>query len=146
MKGKDINSLEHTRWRCQYHIVFAPKYRRMEIYGQIKQDIGLTQASGLAGGFDSKVISSQKGRSLSGILLSINDRRVLMSAIRKKRKAFITQEDCVACGCCVKTCPVGAIQIMRGIMAQVNMNKCLGCGKCAKECPASVIQIREVEA
>ena len=65
-----------------------------------------------------------------------------MSAIRKKRKAFITQEDCVACGCCVKTCPVGAIQIMRGIMAQVNMDKCLGCGKCAKECPASVIQIR----
>ena len=69
-----------------------------------------------------------------------------MSAIRKKRKAFITHEDCVACGCCVKTCPVGAIQIMRGIMARVNMDKCLGCGKCAKECPASVIQIREVEA
>ena len=38
MKDKDISSLEHTSWRCQYHIVFAPKYRRMEIYGQIKQD------------------------------------------------------------------------------------------------------------
>lgn len=37
---KDINSLEHTRWRCQYHVVFAPKYRRMAIYGQIKKDIG----------------------------------------------------------------------------------------------------------
>ena len=41
MKDKDINSLEHTSWRCQYHIVFAAKYRRMEIYGQIKQDIGV---------------------------------------------------------------------------------------------------------
>ena len=40
MKEKDIKSLEHTKYRCQYHIVFAPKYRRMEIYGQIKQDIG----------------------------------------------------------------------------------------------------------
>ena len=40
MKNKDVNSLEHTSWRCQYHIVFAPKYRRMEIYGQIKVDIG----------------------------------------------------------------------------------------------------------
>lgn len=40
MTDKDISSLEHTGWRCQYHIVFAPKYRRMEIYGQIKQDIG----------------------------------------------------------------------------------------------------------
>ena len=41
MKDKDISSLEHTSWRCQYHIVFAPKYRRIEIYGQIKQDIGV---------------------------------------------------------------------------------------------------------
>ena len=41
MKDKDISSLEHTSWRCQYHVVFAPKYRRMEIYGQIKQDIGV---------------------------------------------------------------------------------------------------------
>lgn len=28
------------RWRCQYHIVFAPKYRRQAIYGEIKADIG----------------------------------------------------------------------------------------------------------
>ena len=41
MKDKDVSSLEHTMWRCQYHVVFAPKYRRMEIYGQIKQDIGV---------------------------------------------------------------------------------------------------------
>lgn len=41
MKQEDISSLEHTSWRCQYHIVFAPKYRRMEIYGKIKQDIGI---------------------------------------------------------------------------------------------------------
>ena len=40
MKDKDIGSLEHTMWRCQYHVVFAPKYRRMVIYGEIKQDIG----------------------------------------------------------------------------------------------------------
>ena len=40
MKEKDINSLDHTTWRCQYHVVFAPKYRRLEIYGTIKADIG----------------------------------------------------------------------------------------------------------
>ena len=37
---KDIASLQHTTWRCQYHVVFAPKYRRMAIYGQIRADIG----------------------------------------------------------------------------------------------------------
>jgi len=69
-----------------------------------------------------------------------------MSAIRKKKKAFVAQGDCVACGCCVKVCPLSAIQIVKGIMAQVNMDQCVGCGKCAKECPASVIEIREVGA
>ncbi|MBR9649494.1 IS200/IS605 family transposase, partial [Clostridium tyrobutyricum] len=23
----DKNSLAHTKWRCKYHVVFAPKYR-----------------------------------------------------------------------------------------------------------------------
>ena len=69
-----------------------------------------------------------------------------MVVARKKRKAFVAQGDCVVCGCCVKVCPLGAIQVVKGIMAQVNMDKCVGCGKCAKECPASVIEIREVDA
>lgn len=37
---KDINSLTHTKWRCQYHIVFAPKYRRQIIYGKYRIEIG----------------------------------------------------------------------------------------------------------
>ena len=36
----DTNSLSHTKWNCKYHIVFSPKYRRQEIYGKIKEDIG----------------------------------------------------------------------------------------------------------
>lgn len=38
--NNDIASLSHSKWRRQYHIVFAPKYRRQEIYGKIKEDIG----------------------------------------------------------------------------------------------------------
>jgi putative transposase len=37
----DRDSLAHTTWNCKYHIVFAPKYRRQLIYGQIKTDIGV---------------------------------------------------------------------------------------------------------
>ena len=40
MKEKDINCLEHTSWRCQYHIVFAPKFRRQVINNEIKVDVG----------------------------------------------------------------------------------------------------------
>ena len=39
-KSQDNNSLAHTSWNCKYHVVFAPKYRRKIIYGQIKEDIG----------------------------------------------------------------------------------------------------------
>mgnify|MGYP000547531476 FL=1 len=35
----DNNSLSHTTWNCKYHVVFAPKYRRKIIYGQIKKDV-----------------------------------------------------------------------------------------------------------
>ena len=38
--NKDVDSLSHMMWRYQYHAVFAPKYRRIVIYGQIKKDIG----------------------------------------------------------------------------------------------------------
>ena len=37
----EIKKLEHSSYRCQYHIVFAPKFRRQEIYGSLKQEIGL---------------------------------------------------------------------------------------------------------
>ena len=36
----DKNTLSHTSWRCKYHIVFAPKYRRQAIYRQLRKDIG----------------------------------------------------------------------------------------------------------
>ncbi len=65
---------------------------------------------------------------------------------RKKRKAFVNESDCVACGCCVKVCRLSAIEILQGITARVNPDKCVGCGLCAKECPASVITIQEVSA
>ena len=36
----DYESLAHTRWRCQYHVVITPKYRRQIIYGKYKAEIG----------------------------------------------------------------------------------------------------------
>lgn len=36
----DVNSLSHSKWRCKYHIVFAPKFRGQEIYGKKKVEIG----------------------------------------------------------------------------------------------------------
>ncbi len=49
--------------------------------------------------------------------------------------------NCVACGCCVKVCPIGAVSIWKGVVANVDTLRCVGCGKCASECPAGVIKI-----
>ena len=38
--NNEIKRTAHSSYRCQYHIVFAPKYRRKEIYGQLRKDIG----------------------------------------------------------------------------------------------------------
>lgn len=38
--NNDESSLSHTRWNCQYHIVFTPKYRRKAIYRKLRRDIG----------------------------------------------------------------------------------------------------------
>jgi len=63
---------------------------------------------------------------------------------KSKKKAEIT-EQCVACGCCVKVCPLNAISVYKGVYAIVDENKCVGCAKCANTCPASVIRIVERE-
>jgi len=34
------SSLSHASWNCKYHLVFAPKFRRQEIYGKLKIVIG----------------------------------------------------------------------------------------------------------
>ena len=35
-----IRHTAHSTYRCEYHIVFAPKYRRKVIYGNLRKDIG----------------------------------------------------------------------------------------------------------
>ena len=35
-----MNSLSHTKWRCKYHIVYVPKYRRHVIYEYLRKEIG----------------------------------------------------------------------------------------------------------
>lgn len=61
---------------------------------------------------------------------------------KKRKQAYVDETLCVACGCCAKVCPLGAIKIFKGMFAQVDRDKCVGCKKCAIECPANVITIK----
>ena len=57
-------------------------------------------------------------------------------------------EYCVACGSCLKVCPMGAISIWKGVKAVIKPELCVGCGRCVNECPAGAIELynREEQA
>lgn len=52
---------------------------------------------------------------------------------------------CVACGSCIKVCPMSAISIWKGVTAQISQTSCVGCGKCSSECPAGAIELKDRE-
>ena len=59
------------------------------------------------------------------------------------KRAYVGKQ-CVACGVCVKVCPMRAVAVHKGLYSVVDESRCVGCGKCAKACPADVITIKEV--
>jgi putative transposase len=36
----ELESLNHTKWVCKYHVVFIPKCRRKTLYVQLRQYLG----------------------------------------------------------------------------------------------------------
>lgn len=62
-----------------------------------------------------------------------------------KRFALVDPTYCVACGCCVKVCPMSAIAVWRGVTARIDPIRCVGCGKCVRECPAGTISLMDRE-
>ena len=35
-----VQSLSHTKWQCQYHLVFIPKCRKKSLYGDLRTHLG----------------------------------------------------------------------------------------------------------
>ena len=69
----------------------------------------------------------------------------MAAEVMKRKKAKVLREDCVACGACVKVCPVDAITVYKGIFAEVDPIMSIGCTKCAAICPASAITMEAPE-
>ena len=36
----EFESLSHSKWECQYHVVFIPKCRRRTLYEPLRQHLG----------------------------------------------------------------------------------------------------------
>ena len=39
---EDVQSLNHTKWECKYHVVWIPKYRKKTLYGELRKYLGST--------------------------------------------------------------------------------------------------------
>ena len=51
---------------------------------------------------------------------------------------FFITNDCINCGACVDTCPVGAIE-QKGMKHDID-DKCIKCGNCLGVCPVDAIK------
>ena len=56
--------------------------------------------------------------------------------------AYKIGPDCVACGTCAATCPVGAIKEGEPIYV-ISEDECVECGACASVCPVGAIKAPE---
>jgi len=57
-----------------------------------------------------------------------------------KHKHYINEE-CISCGACVDTCPVGAIVL--GPTQYVINENCIDCGACMGSCPVDAIKVKD---
>jgi len=56
-------------------------------------------------------------------------------------KPKMVEENCVACGICIKNCPQKAIAFNDKHKAQINYDLCIGCGQCVAVCHYDAAQV-----
>ena len=56
-----------------------------------------------------------------------------------KKMAHLITDECIACGACADTCPVGAISLGENGIYVIN-DECVDCGACEDGCPVAAIK------
>ncbi len=36
----NAQSLAHTKWECKYHVVWIPKHRKKNLFGELRKELG----------------------------------------------------------------------------------------------------------
>ena len=73
------------------------------------------------------------GGALKNIGMGSGSRKGKME-MHSTSKPEMIEENCVACGMCIKNCPEKAIAYNSRKKAQIDYKKCIGCGQCVASC------------
>ena len=73
------------------------------------------------------------GGALKNIGMGSGSRKGKME-MHSASKPEMIEENCVACGMCIKNCPEKAIAYNSRKKAQIDYDKCIGCGQCVASC------------
>ena len=60
--------------------------------------------------------------------------------MHSEEKPSINEENCVACGACIRNCPEEAISFNKRKKAEIDYDKCIGCGQCLVSCHYGAVE------
>ena len=55
--------------------------------------------------------------------------------------AVVDQDLCTGCETCLERCQMGAIAVIEGDVAEINLHRCIGCGLCVTTCPGGALRL-----
>ncbi len=90
------------------------------------------------------VLAHFKGHSTAGFGGALKSLGMGCAAVAGKQQQHSTAKphsvsDCRTCGTCARSCPTGAITVMKKHVS-IDHDKCIGCGECISYCPDRAIE------
>src|SRR4030042_1279166 len=88
-----VQSLSHTKWECKYHVTWIPKYRKKQIYKELRKHLGEVLRD-LARRKECKIVEGHLMPDHAHILISIPPKYAvsqIIGFIKGKRRNFTGQ-------------------------------------------------------
>lgn len=156
--GSRTNSVNHIKTAIEngfaYSVVNAPIIIADGLYSKNSVDVEINQknckTAKIAGDIYNAnsmiVLSHVKGHGMAGFGGTIKNLAMGCASASGKQiqhsdaKPTVIGDKCIACGICIKNCPVDAIEMKE--KAYINHNICIGCGECTTVCPTRAIEVQ----
>ena len=157
--GSRTNSVDHITTAIEngfaYAVVNAPIIIADGLYSRNSVDVEINQkhfdkvkiGGEIYNSHSMIVMSHFKGHEMAGFGGALKNLAMGCASAPGKQmqhsdaKPGVDKDKCIGCSKCVKSCPVGAINIEEN-KAKINHEICYGCGECPTVCPTRAITIQ----